>query len=65
MNYKPEYLKEVMGLLCQGCNNMVTKCDSCKNIFSFSDRVYCKRDNTNEHLCQNCFNRKLKQEDKQ
>lgn len=62
--YKPVYLKEVLGLLCQECNSMVVKCDSCKNIFSFSDRIYCLIIpvhtavlSTDKHLCQNCYTR--------
>jgi hypothetical protein len=55
--YSTAYVKEVMGLMCQTCNNMITKCSSCGNTFSFSDRIYCA---TPEHICQNCYKRKEK-----
>lgn len=63
--YKTAYLKETMGLLCQACNTMVTKCDKCRNAFSFSDRIYCNAETDlppcpRDHLCQNCYARELK-----
>ena len=50
--YNPAYMKEVMGLMCQKCEIMVTKCSSCGERFSFADRIYCE---TSNHICQNCF----------
>lgn len=58
-NFNSAYLKEVMGLLCQKCEIMVTKCHSCGERFGFADRIYCSSVNQ-EHICKNCYERKKK-----
>ena len=57
--YNPAYMKEVMGLMCQRCTIMVTKCNGCGERFSFADRIYCASDGQ-DHVCQNCWERKKK-----